>query len=356
MTSPGSAEPSGSAERIAAVKRELLVRHLQAWAPGALHRGRRAVYAHGWADLDAGRAAEAALGVFTEQTDLVRGRELSMVALAADGTAVQRLLAQARQDAGAAAGLVVHTVPGPTDERLGVALKAIGAVRVPLLGFLDASAAGAPPARATVAALGVGKPAEVLLVLAPDVLSRLASPDADQAAGDRFFGDARWRAVTEQPAGQRRAWLVDHYRSVLHEAGFALTAAVELVAGSDDDGELVVLATTSGKSLEAFKEAMWAVDEYAGVRYRDPGDPDRHLIDISLSPHPGPLRRELSAHLAAVGRCTVTELRTFALTETVYRAVDATHVIAALVSSGAVTREPEQGRLGGDVVIAPAGP
>jgi hypothetical protein len=356
MTSPGPADRSGSADRIAAVKRELLVRHLQAWAPSALHRGRRAVYAHGWADLDGGRAAEAALRVFTEQTDLVRGREMSMMALAADGTAVQQLLGQVQQDAGAAAGLVVHTVPGPTDERLAVALKAIGAVRVPLLGFLDASAADAPPARATVAALGVGKPAEVLLVLAPDVLSRLAAADADPAVGDRFFGGPGWRAVADVPSEQRRAWLVERYRVALHEVGFPLTAAVELVAADDAAGELVVLATTSGKSLEGFKEAMWAVDEYAGVRYRDPGDPEEHLIDISLTPHPGPLRRELLAHLAAVGSCTVTELRTFALTETVYRAADATGVIGALVTSGAVTREPEHGRLGGDVTIAPAGP
>ena len=39
------------------VKRELLVRHLEAWAPAALHRARRATYVHGYADADQGRAA-----------------------------------------------------------------------------------------------------------------------------------------------------------------------------------------------------------------------------------------------------------------------------------------------------------
>ena len=77
-------------------------------------------------------------------------------------------------------------------------------------------------------------------------------------------------------------------------------------------------------------------------------------IDISLSPHPGPLRRELLAHLAAHGPATVTELRTFALTETIYRAADATRVLHNLVETGAVTREPEHGRLGGDVMISAA--
>jgi hypothetical protein len=48
----------------------------------------------------------------------------------------------------------------------------------------------------------------------------------------------------------------------------------------------------------------------------------------------------------------VTELRTFALTSTVYRAADATRVLHTMIESGAVTRQPPAGRLGGDVVIS----
>jgi hypothetical protein len=305
-----------TADSVADVKREILVRHLEAWAPAALHRARRATYAHGYAD--AGPAlAEAALRVFSEQSDLVRGRELRMVVVGEDVADVGGRLAAVQREAGAAAGLTVHAVAGGTDARLGVALQAVGAARVPLLGFLDATASGGPPAPATVAALAAGKPAEAVIVL----------PAAGYAA--------------------------DEYRSGLHDAGFPLVAAVELAVG-EEPGQVLVFATTSGKSLEGFKDTLWAVDEYAGVRYRDPGDPERHLIDISLSPHPGPLRRELLGHLAEVGEATVTELRTFALTETVYRAADATRVLQALLTAGSVTRRPEHGRLGGDVVIAPA--
>jgi hypothetical protein len=50
----------------------------------------------------------------------------------------------------------------------------------------------------------------------------------------------------------------------------------------------------------------------------------------------------------------VTELRTFALTETVYRAADATRVLQTLLTAGSVTRRPQSGRLGGDVVIGAA--
>ena len=45
---------------VADLKRELLVRHLEAWAPAALHRARRATYVHGYADADGGALAEAA--------------------------------------------------------------------------------------------------------------------------------------------------------------------------------------------------------------------------------------------------------------------------------------------------------
>ncbi|BCJ55363.1 hypothetical protein Asp14428_68380 [Actinoplanes sp. NBRC 14428] len=294
-----------SANSVAAVKREILVRHLEAWAPAALHRARRAVYAHGYAESTR-ELAEAALGVFTEQSDLVRGRELAMVTVGAE--------LRTDGDGGLAAGLSVLGVPGPTEATWAAALGAAGALRVPVLGFLDCSAAGGPPGPDLLAALARGKPAEALLALPG--------------------------AVPVPPT-----------RAALAEAGFPLVAAVEL-ADSDAPGETVVYATTHSKNLEAFKDLLWAVDEYAGVRYRDPGDPERHLIDISLSPHPGPLRRELLAHLAEVGEATVTELRTYALTETVYRAADATRVLHTLLDAGTVTRRPEHGRLGGDVTIS----
>jgi hypothetical protein len=297
------------------LKREVLVRHLETWASAALHRARRATYVHGYADDDGGAQAEAALRVFAEQSDLVRGRELTMLAVGEDVTAVQERLSAV---ASTGAGLTVHAVPGGTDARLGVAVQALGAARLPLLGFLDASAGTAAPAPGTIAALAAGRPAEVLLVLPPG-------------------------AVTDLPG----------CREQLRAAGFPLVAAVELASG-ETAGELLVFATTLGKSLEHFKDTLWAADEFAGVRYRDPADPQRHLIDISLSPHPGPLRRALLAHLAAAGPATVAELRTFALTGTVYRAADATRVLHTLVNAGAVTRRPEDGRLGGDVVITAA--
>lgn len=299
-----------SAARIAAVRRELLVRHLDAWVPAALHRSRRVTVAQAYASADDG-VAEATLRVFGEFADLVAGRRVTVVVVAPDAGLAGRL-DTAQREIGTPADLAVYVVPGDI-RRLPVILAAAGAGGAPLLTVLDASA-GPAPDPAALAAAATGRPAELLLVL----------------------GD------------QARAGF-DH-RAALEGQGFPLVTDVEMV-GDDGTVALVVFATSSGNSLTAFKEAMWSVDEYAGVRYRDPGDPAGHLLDISLTPHPGPLRRELLARLAATGPARVTELRQFTLVETVFRAADANRVLTALLTAGLVSREPAHGRLAGDVLI-----
>ncbi len=292
------------------VVREILVRQLDAWGPAALHRSKRATFAQAYAGPPDG-LPEAALRVFDEFTDLLRGRRLTapVVAPSPDRAALDAVY----QELDRPSGLDIHAVEGGVDT-LPAVLTAASAAGAPLLAFLDA-ATGPPPAAATLAAVAKGKPGELLRVLG-------------EGAGD--------------------------HRAMLSAAGFPLVADVELVDRAGD-ARLVAFATGSGKSLDTFKDAMWAVDEYAGVRYRDPHDPERHLLDISERPHPGPLRRELLAHLAEVGRATVTDLRRFTVTDTVYRAGDANRVLTTLLSAGQVTRDPPAGRLGGDVVISSAG-
>ena len=93
-----------------------------------------------------------------------------------------------------------------------------------------------------------------------------------------------------------------------------------------------------------------ALDEFAGVQLRDPGDPE--LLDISLQPHPGPLRRMLAARLAADGPATVLDLRTWTLRHTVYRAQDTTRALQAMLAAGDVHRSPTAGRLSPTTLIA----
>ncbi|MFF5176261.1 hypothetical protein ACFY3U_27055 [Micromonospora sp. NPDC000089] len=284
------------------VLRELLVRQLDHWLAGALHRSRRATLALAYAGEPG--TAEAALRVVAEFADRLRGRRLTVLVLADAPDLPARLGAI---EATLPADVAVHLVPGdPT--RLPVALKAAGAAGAPLLTVLD----GAAPQPALRAAAGAGRPAEVL-------------------------------AVAPAPAALRPA---------LDAAGFPLVTEVELAPADGAGATSVGFGTGLDRSLEAFKDALWDADEFAGVRYRDPADPAGGLLDIALHPEPGPLRRELLAELARSGPRTVVELRRHTLTGTAYRAADTNRTLATLLAAGAVTRQPEHGRLGGDVLIS----
>jgi hypothetical protein len=281
---------------ISGVTRELLVRYLDTWAPTALHSARGATFVQVWSGAPDADTAEAALRVFAEFADRLRGRRLTVVLLSAEPDQLEQRLTALQHELPPA--IDVHTVKGL--EKLQPALKAAGAAGAPLLTYVDGDF------HETVTA---GKPSEMLLV------TEVGNWDERRAALKR---------------------------------GFSLTAGVDLV--TVDEQRLLALATNSAKSLEAFKNELWAVDEYAGVRYRDPRDPEGHLMDISLQPNPGALRRELLNRLAE-GPATVTELKRFALTDTIYRAGDATRAIQALLHAGAAARTPVAGKLGGDVTI-----
>jgi hypothetical protein len=131
-----------------------------------------------------------------------------------------------------------------------------------------------------------------------------------------------------------------------------LTCRVDLV---DEAGraELLVFGSSSEKALEKFKDELWALDEYAGIRLREPADKEHTLLDISVQPQLGPLRRALVERILHTGASTVGELKTWAMHETMFRTADTMKALQSLVSTNAVTRTPEAGRLMTDTVITP---
>jgi hypothetical protein len=115
------------------------------------------------------------------------------------------------------------------------------------------------------------------------------------------------------------------------------------VVARDGSQQALVFGTPTERALEKFKDELWALDEFSGVQLRDPGDPE--LLDISLQPHPGPLRRMLARRLAAEGATTLQELRTWTLQRTVFRTADTTRALQLMLAAGEVRRSPESGRL-----------
>jgi hypothetical protein len=277
-----------------AVKHEMLVRHLDAWTPSVLHRTKRATYVE--ADTTDATAGATALRVFGEFSDLLERHTLTMLLVGPSGSAAPGL-----------AGLVVQAVDAPHE--LGPALRQAGAVGSPLFAWVDWTV---PPTDSS------------------DSLNDLLSTVS------AFPGSEVLLAV---PAG------------LDPDPGQALRVRVDLVDRSQAV-ERLVFATGSLKALEKFKDELWALDEYAGIRYRDPIDADGALLDISLQPNLAPLRRALIGHLARSGAVSVASLREWTLRETIYRAADATRAVQTLVGSGIVVRTPASGRLSPDTLVS----
>lgn len=297
-----------------AITRELLVRYLDAWTPAALHSSRRVTYASN-AGPDSSLAA---LRVFGEFADRLAGHRLAMVLTAPDAQSAAALgdrLRVVHSELGGPAELTLHVTAGD----LSAALTERTAITNPIFGYLEDGADPAPVA--------AGRHAELLLAVDPAAVPARAGGAA------------------------RAAGLAERYRATLGEAGLTAALHVELVDHSGHS-QLLVFATAVPKHLEKFKDELWAVDEYAGVRYRDPRDAGQTLLDISLSPDLAPLRRAVLGLVARGGR-TVTDLRQYAAAETVYRAADITRLLTPLLSSGVLTRDPARGRLTPDTVIGP---
>lgn len=297
------AERTGHRDPHTAVKRELLVRYLDAWTSAVLRSHRRASYVEA---APAGPAADA-LRVFGEFADRLTGHRLDVVLLGAPADSLAPVL----RELGEPPGLAVSSIDDP----------ATLTIDGPALAHLDAMGDSGLDEQTTwelAATVARGKARELLLTVPP--------------------------ATAEQVA---------EHRARLRAAGLACVAAVELV-DRDGHAQLLIFATSARKHLATFKEELWSADEFAGVRYRDPSDADGALVDISLTPQLTPLRRMLLPELARRGRCSVADLQDHTLLSTMYRPADTIRVLTAAASAGAISRDPDKGRLMPRTVVAPA--
>ena len=191
--------------------------------------------------------------------------------------------------------------------------------------------------------------------LAPTVgviVSVVDDPPTVPTKGVSIFGwfDGAYSASVSTVAAVAGAEVVVATPGPTAELGLPFSCRVELVAASGEVEQLFFGASTE-KSLERFKEELWALDEYAGIQFRDPADDEGALSDISIVARLGPLRRSLLRHLADGEGATVAALRAWTLHETVFRAGDANRAVQALLAAGSVTREPTGGRLSPETVI-----
>jgi hypothetical protein len=156
--------------------------------------------------------------------------------------------------------------------------------------------------------------------------------------------------VQEQPPGQKKAFLLNQYVASLGQAGFRYTLVFEMV---DEGGHSLFLlfGTSHERGLHVMKDAMWKVDPFSGVRYRDPRHEGQLLLDLKLEPDTQPLQETIVDHLATSGPNTVDGLRRLALLNTVYRPEHVRTALRSLIRENRVCAASRTDRLTATTVI-----
>lgn len=228
-------------------------------------------------------------------------------------------------------------------------LDRIGAFDGPIFANLDGWGVDTP--FEIVKRIGQCRSSEVLITVQSQWFIRFANQE-DIAAGDRVFGDSRWRAVKERPTAElKRRFLIDEYLRRLSDVGFPYTLTFELI---DEGGHelLLVFGTASELGVEKMKDALWKVDPVSGERFRDPRDPNQMSFAID-EPNFVPLRKELLGQLDN-GDLTVAELKKHALLGTIYKQTHAVEQLRALADEGKVEWGP--GRRHEEITVSLAPP
>ncbi len=345
-------------------KHRLLETYLASWLPTLLHGGWPEVaYAEGFAGPGIYTGGEPgspvlALRTFLGQRDLLAaGRTVDMVLVEEDGRRLARLRSEMDRALASTpltpAGVTIEYEHGDQAEVLLPALERTGAMRRPVFAFLDSY--GGPDVPLDLARRIAAAPAsEVLVTFGTSFFVRFCEVAGHRQDGDRVFGGQQWQRVARLAPHQKKPFLVATYRASLRQAGFRFVVSFEMLDEQGHDLHLV-FGTTHPAGLKKMKDAMWTVDPVAGVRFRDPRDPQQAVLDFTVDPDLGPLRRSVLAELSHCPR-TLADLKDYAVRETVYRAAHGRKVVQNLLKQGAVQREPSGGQLTDVAMITLAPP
>lgn len=348
-----------------AAKHRVYRRYLDAWFPILLHSpltadGRGVTYAEGFAgpgeytDGSPGSPIIALRAALTCLTPPSPSRPARFLLVEDDRsrtehlkTVVARELRGLDERALATRGLTVDIRSGRCEETLPAMLDDHRVWGKPLLVVLDTW--GSAVDFALLRRIGTSRSAEVIVTIQPIHFARFASDPTH--FGDRVFGPVVWRDVRGVAASEKATYIRTQYRRVLNEAGFRYTLDFQL---ADERNNLLYLVygTNVEKGVEKMKDAIWAVDPYHGVGYRDPRDPVQETLEIQPTPQTGALLRLLAEHLSRVpgGSATVDELRRFVLLETIYKQTQTLAAVRRLLDRK-VLRRSGLGRLDGTSVV-----
>lgn len=332
-------------------KHDILRRYLQAWYPIMLQAGFPGVtYAEGFAGPGEYSKGEPGSPVIALEESLDRAGVVGI------GKPLRFALVEERKDrldhlrqlirnrwpqAQRPANVQIQGKSGLCENEFLPLLTRLKAFGDPIFANLDAWGADIP--YSVVARIGANRSSEVSVTLTTEYFQRFAADP--NVPGDDVFGDASWRAVTNEPSHAKLSFLVECYRATLRRAGFQFVLVFELI---DSGGHVIHIfhGSQNEKALQKMKEAMWAVDPIRGMRFRDPRDPNQLAFDMNAEqPDLRPLNEMILRHLQEHGAQTVAELRRFTLLDTMFREPHATKVVRQLTKDGRLNRQPSSGNV-----------
>ncbi len=350
-------------------KHRVYERYLSKWMPIMIHSWKGNVtYAEGFAGPgvytghEPGSPVIALRSLIGDPAIRTKARDVRFLFVEKDPRRAARLVLELEKVAAPVAlsdlgryGIDLEVIPGDYNPTLVDTLSSHNAWGRPMLVVLDTY--GASVRLELVRRIADNPSSEVIITFEPHHFSRFATSDRESHA-DTVFGDPDWRRVADQEPEDKARWLVAKYRRVLVDAGFLYVLTFELVR-TGGHSLFLIFGTTHVRGLQKMKEAMWEVDPVFGVQYRDPADPNQQLLDIEPEPVTEPLRRELlqSLRRSPDHAASVSELRRFALYETVYKESQVKPVLDRMVDKGLVLGDAPDGhaRLGGKVRLTAQG-
>jgi hypothetical protein len=203
--------------------------------------------------------------------------------------------------------------------------------------------------------IAANRASEAIVTIQPSSFFRFASDPNHY--GDNVFGPVVWRDVQRHSGNQKAEYIRSQYRRVLNQAGFEFVLDFQL---ADERNNLLYLVygTNSDRGVEKMKNAIWKVDPYQGLGYRDPRDPNQETLPIEPTPQIGPLCRLIQEQLLRheTQSATLDDLRRFVLLETIFRPGQTLKAVQRLISEGRARGEPAGKRLIGTSLITALNP
>lgn len=305
-------------------KHIILRRYLQAWFPIMTRWNGRVLYIDGFAGpgkyIDGQIGSPIiALGAALEVAPKMTG-EMSLLFIELDPKRLE-VLKQEVAEFALPKNIAVDCVHGKFDETMTGILASLEEQRkrlAPTFAFLDPFGFSHTPF-SVVQKIMANQKCEVLITFMYEEINRFLEHPDQPTNYDELFGGKEWRdAIPIKEPQPRKKFIHDLYRRQIEEkAGVRYVRSFEMINHGNRTDYFLFFGTNNLKGLARMKEAMWKVDEGAGMQFSDTTDMNQTLL-FAKEPDFGDVKRRIVAKFSGL-QVAVEKIEEFVLVQTPYR-------------------------------------